>query len=90
MAFRPIDKMDLRKSKKNGLQRKVLGAIYNAVIYHIWLNRNAAIWNGAAGLWMLLSDGLVVLFSTDLESLFMGYVLVDGSYMLAACKYLGR
>lgn len=46
VAFCPIDKMDLRKSKKNGLQRKVLGAIYIAVIYHIWLNRNAAIWNG--------------------------------------------
>lgn len=46
IVFRPMDKMDFRKSKKNCMQRRLICAIYVAVIYHIWMNRNAAIWKG--------------------------------------------
>ncbi|CAO2830753.1 unnamed protein product [Amaranthus hypochondriacus] len=46
IVFRPIDKMDFRKSKMNRTQRKFLCALYIAVIYHVWLNRNTTIWRG--------------------------------------------
>lgn len=46
VTFRPIDKMDFRKRKKNRMQRNVLCAIYVGLIYQIWVNRNLAVWKG--------------------------------------------
>ena len=46
ISFCVIDKMDFRKSRKNQLKRSLLCAIYAATIYHIWMNRNVAIWKG--------------------------------------------
>lgn len=46
VVFRPINRMKFRKTKVTCFQRRVLCAIYAAVIYHVWMNRNTAIWKG--------------------------------------------
>lgn len=46
VMFLPVDMMDFRKTKMTCFQMRVLCAIYAAVIYHIWMNRNTALWKG--------------------------------------------
>lgn len=43
VTFRPLNRMDFRKLKKNRMLRSVLCAFYAALIYQIWMNRNLAV-----------------------------------------------
>ncbi|CAO2841456.1 unnamed protein product [Amaranthus hypochondriacus] len=38
--------MDIRRCRATRMQRNVLCAIYTALIYEIWRNRNLAVWSG--------------------------------------------